>query len=481
MARIGRRNVIFAILILVLLACVVASMASKNDKKDGDGKNGKNGKNGNKGGGNDGKNGGKGGGNDGKNGGKGGGKNGDDGGSGGGAGGDDGSGGAAGGATGGVAAGGGAASGGAAAGAGGGGSVFDVTKFGAKADDKSDSSTSFIKTWRAACDSGAAGAKMLIPKGNYVAGPMVFEGPCKGKITFELQGIVKATTDLSQYSDPNWISFERIDGLTMLGGGTFDGQGAASWKYNKGGGGTLPDQLKFFRVDNSDISGITSLNSKYFHYHVVSCTSINFHDLKITAPGDSPNTDGMHISLSKGISLTNSAIGTGDDCVSIGQGATNVKVSKVTCGPGHGFSVGSLGKVKNEADVTGISVSDCTLTGTTNGARIKTYAGSSPSAANNIIFNNLVMNNVQNPIIIDQFYGSSSKQPSQVKLSDIHFTNIKGTSATPEAVTLKCSSAAPCAQVELTNINLTHGGGAGKASCSNAKVVGKASTVSCAT
>jgi len=474
MAITGSSKAIYTILKLVLLCCLVSGVACRKDRILSGGSDGGKGS------------GGKGGGDDGGKGKSGG----DDGGKGKGSGDDGGSGKAGGAAAAGPAAGGAAAAGpaaggaaavGAAAGGGGAGGVFDVTTFGAKADDHSDSSASFIKAWRAACDSGAAGAKMLIPAGKFVTGPVVFEGPCKGKVTFELQGYVKATTDLSEYTAPNWISFENIDGLTVIGGGTFDGQGAASWKFNAGGGGNLPDSLKFFKVDNSDISGITSLNSKYFHYHVVSCKSINFHDLKITAPGDSPNTDGMHISSSSGVKVTNSAIGTGDDCVSIGQGATDVSVSKVTCGPGHGFSVGSLGKEKNELDVSGITVSDCTLTGTTNGARIKTYAGSAPSAASNIIFDNLVMNNVENPIIIDQFYGSNSKQPSQVKLSDIHFTNIKGTSATPEAVTLKCSSAAPCAQVELTNINLTHGGGSGTASCSNAKVVGKSSPVTCST
>ncbi|XP_055962114.1 exopolygalacturonase clone GBGE184-like isoform X2 [Mercurialis annua] len=444
MAITGSRKSIYAILKLVLLLCVVNGVASR----DGKGGHHKGGQGGHGGGGHPG-------------------------------GGHAGGGGKGGGHGGGHAGGGQAAGGGKGGGhGGGGGAVFDVTKYGAKADDKSDSALSFIKTWRAACDSGSA-SRMLIPKGKFVAGPMVFVGPCKGKITVEVQGYIKATTDLSDYTDPNWISFERIDGLTMIGSGTFDGQGSASWKYNKGGGGSLPDQLKFFKVDNSDISGITSLNSKYFHYHIVSCTNVNFHNLHITAPGDSPNTDGMHISSSTGIKLTNSAIGTGDDCVSIGQGATDVTVSKVTCGPGHGFSVGSLGKYKNELDVSGITVTDCTLSGTTNGARIKTYAGSGPSNAKNIIFNNLIMNNVKNPIIIDQFYGSNSKQASKVKLSDIHFTNIRGTSGTPEVVTLKCSSAAPCSQVELSNINLSFGGAKGKASCSNAKVVGKPSPVTC--
>ncbi|XP_048226425.1 exopolygalacturonase clone GBGE184 isoform X2 [Ricinus communis] len=291
--------------------------------------------------------------------------------------------------------------------------VFDVTQFGAKADDKTDNAIAFIKAWKEACNSKTP-AKVLIPKGNFVMGPAVFQGPCQSKVTFELLGIVKATTDLSDYSSPEWISFERITGLTLKGDGTFDGQGESAWKYNDcantGDCAALPDQLKFFNVKDSDVSGITSLNSKYFHYHVVSCSNVNFHDLKITAPGESPNTDGMHISKSSSIKVINSIIGTGDDCISIGQGTNDLTVNKVTCGPGHGISVGSLGKYQNEEDVTGIVVTDCTFTGTTNGARIKTYPGSQASKASTIIFEDITMKDVKNPIVIDQFYGSKSSQ-----------------------------------------------------------------------
>lgn len=72
-------------------------------------------------------------------------------------------------------------------------------------------------------------------------------------------------------------------------------------------------------------------------------------------------------------------------------------------------SVGSLGKYKNELDVDGIFVKNCTIRNTTNGARIKTWGGSGPSKASNIIYEDIIMENVQNPIIIDQHYGSKTK------------------------------------------------------------------------
>ena len=68
-------------------------------------------------------------------------------------------------------------------------------------------------------------------------------------------------------------------------------------------------------------------------------------------------------------------------------------------------SVGSLGRYRNEGDVSGLLVRDCTMTGTTNGIRIKTWENSpGSSAVTNMTFENIVMNNVTNPIIIDQTY-----------------------------------------------------------------------------
>lgn len=63
--------------------------------------------------------------------------------------------------------------------------------------------------------------------------------------------------------------------------------------------------------------------------------------------------------------------------------------------------------------------------------------------------------------------------PSKVKLSDVTFKKIKGTSATKVAVKLICSVGTPCTNVALADINLVHNGPEGPAvgACANMKPV----------
>ncbi|RWV89970.1 hypothetical protein BHE74_00047568, partial [Ensete ventricosum] len=276
-----------------------------------------------------------------------------------------------------------------------------------------------------------------------------------------------------------WIQFGHVDKLTLTGGGTFDGQGAVSWPFNrcprKKNCRVLPTSIKFLATTDTVVRRVKSLNSKFFHVAVVGCKRFHGSNITIHAPSNSPNTDGIHIERSSDVTICNSVIATGDDCISIGQGNVHVRISSITCGPGHGISVGSLGRYRDEGDVRGLVVRDSTISGTTNGIRIKTWQNSpGSSSATNMTFKNIIMKGVANPIIIDQMYcpyiSCPSQAPSRVKISDIFFRDIRGTSATPVAVTLKCSRGAPCRNVNLYNVHLRYtGGAAATAECWNVK------------
>lgn len=99
----------------------------------------------------------------------------------------------------------------------------------------------FIRAWRAACD-WRGKSRLLIPRGTFLIGPTIFQGPCQGpapKIV-QIVGTLKAVSDLTDYEEDFWILFENINGLIVTGTGTVDGQGANVWKYNAGGSSIFP-------------------------------------------------------------------------------------------------------------------------------------------------------------------------------------------------------------------------------------------------
>ncbi|CAK7348345.1 unnamed protein product [Dovyalis caffra] len=183
-------------------------------------------------------------------------------------------------------------------GSGGAVTVFDVTQHGAKADDRTDNAEAFIQTWRLACDSSVP-AKLVIPKGTFLTSPVVFQGPCNGTEPqiFEIQGTVKATTDLSEYSSPEWILFERINGFTLNGGGAFDGQGSAVWKYNDCHRNKecqplpSPSQVKISDVHYKNIKG-TSTSAVAVNFlcsSLVPCEGLELVDIDLAYVGAKAN------------------------------------------------------------------------------------------------------------------------------------------------------------------------------------------------
>lgn len=88
------------------------------------------------------------------------------------------------------------------------------------------------------------------------------------------------------------------------------------------------------------INGLTSMNSQLYHIVINGCKDVRVEGVKIAAPGDSPNTDGIHVQQSTGVVVFGTGIKTGDDCISIGPGTKNLWVEQVACGPGHGIRLG---------------------------------------------------------------------------------------------------------------------------------------------
>ncbi|KAJ4722322.1 polygalacturonase-like [Melia azedarach] len=355
---------------------------------------------------------------------------------------------------------------------------YNVLKFGAKRNGITDSTQAFIKAWAAACASTES-TTIYVPKGRYLLGPVVFKGDCKNSdTTFRIDGTLVAPMDYRVLGQAdNWLSFEGVSGVSIIGG-ALDAKGSGLWAC-KAAGSNCPKGATTLSITNSNnirINRLLSLNSQMFHIVINRCQDVHVEGVKIIAAGDSPNTDGFHVQLSTNVMIDNSSIKTGDDCVSIGPGTKNLWIERVTCGPGHGISIGSLAKDMNEPGVQNVTVKNTIFAGTQNGLRIKSWARPSNGFVQGVRFIGAVMQNVQNPIIIDQNYCPHNLncpgQVSGIKISDIIYRDIRGTSATPIAIKFDCSTKYPCKRIRLQNVNLKYLNQDAQSSCNN--VIGKA-------
>ncbi|OAY60130.1 polygalacturonase [Manihot esculenta] len=354
---------------------------------------------------------------------------------------------------------------------------FNVLSYGAKPTGLTDSTKAFLNAWAAAC--GSTGPTMIyVPKGRYLLGSMVFGGGCKSPdITIRIDGTLVAPGDYRILGKAaNWLSFEGVAGVSIVGG-ALDAKGSALWAC-KAKGKNCPSgatSLSFTNSNNIKIKGLLSLNSHMFHIVINGCQNVNVEGIKVIAAGDSPNTDGIHVQLSNNIAIINSNIKTGDDCISIGPGTQNLWIERVKCGPGHGISIGSLAKELEEEGVQNVTVTKTVFADTQNGLRIKSWARPSKGFVRRVRFIGAIMKNVQNPIVIDQNYCPHNlncpNKMSGVKINDILYQNIRGTSATEVGIKFDCSSKNPCSDIRLHNINLTYSNQIAQSLCVN--VLGK--------
>ncbi|XP_010672497.2 polygalacturonase [Beta vulgaris subsp. vulgaris] len=360
---------------------------------------------------------------------------------------------------------------------GGSSSIYNVANFGAKADGKTDSSQAFLNAWDAAC--GSTGRTTIhVPSGRFlIQKAITFSGTkCKNRgVNFDIRGTIVAPSNFQALRNANtWLAFEYVTGVSIHGG-VLDGQGSDLWACkmsHKGGCPSGVTNLGFTNSRNIMIKRLTSLDSQLYHIVFVGCKNVKVQGTTVSASGTSPNTDGIHVQLSSGVTIQSTHIRTGDDCISIGAGTTDMWMENIRCGPGHGISIGSLGKDMNEPGVQNITVKTATFTGTQNGVRIKSWGRPSNGFVKDVLFQHITMVNAQNPIIIDQNYCPGNKgcpgKVSGIRIDGIKYQDIHGSSATPVAIKFDCSAKNHCTGLRLENVKLTYNNQPATSLCSYA-------------
>lgn len=339
---------------------------------------------------------------------------------------------------------------------------FNVTDFGAVPDSKTFCTPAIQKAIDACAAAG--GGRVVIPAGRYLTNALFLKSNVHVEV--EAGATLLFTTDFDSVPtvEGRWEGIDRkiwasmftghnLENVSITGRGTIDGQGPKWWeafrivkKMRKEMGLTerepenpagaplkycgRPRMINLYDCKNVLISGITVQNSPAWNIHPVRCDNVVIDGVKIWAPEDSPNTDGIDPDSCKNVRISNCTISVGDDCIVIKSGyrykedgvsSENIAVTNCVFYKGHcGVGIGS----ETSGGINNVVTSNCICDGTDHGLRFKTARGRGRSVEN-VRASNWVMRNVGVPMIVTGFYtGGDLHEKKPVDMYTPRFRNI---------------------------------------------------------
>lgn len=210
-------------------------------------------------------------------------------------------------------------------------SIYNIEKYGARADEGYDNAGAIQKAIDKCSEKG--GGTVVIPAGKrFMAGPIHLKSNVE--IRLEPNSVLLANPDEEFYKESAfrenrgegmmWISGDSISNVSITGTGCIDGNGVAFM------GKELEDSYELKPVTDFDprphvltiiggsdirIKDITIRNSAYWTIHLVGCRDVAISDISLLNNLKIRNGDGIDIDHSKKVRITGCYIESGDDCI----------------------------------------------------------------------------------------------------------------------------------------------------------------------
>ena len=379
--------------------------------------------------------------------------------------------------------------------------TLDVRRFGAVGDGVHDDTAAI----QAAINCCPEKGRVLIPAGAYRVLPIFL----KSHITVEIQkgaillletdrskfpilpGMTLSTDETDDYNLGSWegnpldtfasfITGVNVKDVALIGEGVLDGQAdkADWWLYHRVKRGAWRPRMLFLNhCQGVTVQGLTFRNSPCWNLHPYFSKDLKFLSISVTAPANSPNTDGFDPESCERILLAGAHFSLGDDCIAIKSGklymgqryrkpCSDLEISHCLMENGHGgMTCGS----EMAGGVNKVYLHDCLMRNTDRGLRIKTRRGRGEQGViDDIVFENVVMERVGTPYVVNCLYfcdpdgrtdyvQSREKQPVDERtprIGRIAFRHVTATDVTCAGYFLGLPEK-PIERVEMEDVSIT--------------------------
>lgn len=314
--------------------------------------------------------------------------------------------------------------------------AIDVRAFGAVGDGKTDDTTAV----QSAINCLPKNGRLFFPAGTYLVAPLCL----KSHITLEVSdgakilgspdksrypvipGFVSDMLNGNEYAFGTWegnavtmhqglIFAEYAEDITIVGKGVIDGNAPeAGWWINvKEHPHGRPRLMFFNHCDGVRVHGIHACDSASWQMHPFFSKNVEFLDMFISAPKDSPNTDAIDPEACDKVDILGCRFSVGDDCIAIKSGKIEIGQKYKTPANRHtirnclmefGHGAVTLGS-EMAGGVTNLTVNRCVFRQTDRGLRIKTRRGRGKLAViDGVVFENIKMEGVLTPIVMNMWY-----------------------------------------------------------------------------
>lgn len=188
------------------------------------------------------------------------------------------------------------------------------------------------------------GGLVIIPKGTYLSGALFFKP--KTHLHLEEGAVLKGSDDISNFPIVDTriegqslkyfaalINADRVDGFTISGKGTINGNGTRYWKSFWLRRKVIPkctnmDELRprllyISHCSDVQISGVRLMNSPFWTTHLYRCNNVKLLNLYIFAPSapvKAPSSDGIDIDVCSNVLVKNCYLSVNDDAIALKGG-----------------------------------------------------------------------------------------------------------------------------------------------------------------